>query len=76
MDHFNEKIVEIFGDYIDCRELLSLTRDNGIIGLILQIFHTFPQPEEGSRSMRSQYVAFSKSPNVMSINKSFDEQVS
>jgi hypothetical protein len=40
MDHFSWKVVEIFGDYIDPRDLMTVTRDNGIIGLILQIFQS------------------------------------
>ena len=33
------------------------------------------EEEDNRRGQRSQYIAFSKSPSVMSINKSFEEQV-
>jgi len=40
MDHFSYKITEIFGNTVNPRELIALTKDNGIIGLILQIFQS------------------------------------
>ncbi len=40
MDHFSWKISEIFGDNVEPRDLIGMTKDNGIIGLILQVFQS------------------------------------
>ena len=78
MDHFSYKMAEMFGDSVNPRELISLTRDNGIIGLILQIFQSINDSEDQVqvRGGSSAVVNFSKSPNIMSLNKSFEEQLS
>ena len=38
MDRFSYKMSDMFGDQLDPRDLISATKDNGIIGLILQVF--------------------------------------
>lgn len=39
LDDFTYKIADIFNsDYIDLRELVRLTKEDGMIGLILRIF--------------------------------------
>ncbi len=75
MDHFSFKINEIFGNSVIPRQLIAFTKDNGIIGLILQIFQSINETAE-TTSHYSRAISFSKSPNVMSINKSFEEQLS
>lgn len=45
MDHFSWKISEIFGDNVIPRDLITMTKDNGIIGLILQVFQSINENE-------------------------------
>jgi len=40
IERFTFKIIEIFGEYIDPRDLIYTTRDKGIIGLILDVFQS------------------------------------
>jgi hypothetical protein len=59
---------------VDPRDLAAMTRDNGMIGLILQVFQSINDPEE--LPVRPNPIMFSKSPNMQSLNKSFEEQLS
>lgn len=72
-DDFTYKVAEIFGnEYVDLRELVRITREDGMIGLILRIFKEI-KSEENSRS--SNYLSFSQSPQVANINRSFEERL-
>jgi hypothetical protein len=37
-DDFAYKVEDIFGDIVDVRELIRVTREDGMIGLILRVF--------------------------------------
>lgn len=80
LEHLTYKIAEYFdGESVDPRELLRCTRENGMIGFILEIFHLINEGKPAcnpSRSSRNQsYVCISRSPNMQSINRSFEEQI-
>ena len=51
---------------------MRITREDGMIGLILRIFKEIKN-EENSRN--SNYLKFSQNPQVMSINKSFEDRL-
>lgn len=40
IDPFTWKLLEIFGENVDPRELISMTRDSGMVGLVLHIFQS------------------------------------
>ena len=51
---------------------MRITREDGMIGLILRIFKEIKN-EENSRN--SNYLKFSQNPQVISINKSFEDRL-
>lgn len=72
-DDFTYKISDIFGcDYVDLRELARLTKEDGMIGLILRIFKEI-KSEDNIRN--SNYASFSQNPHVMSIHRSFEDRL-
>lgn len=63
----------MFGiDGIDPKALIIKTRTDGMLGLIMTIFKELKE-EESTRN--SNYTSFSRNPQVMSINKSFEERL-
>ncbi len=70
LEEFTYKVNEMFGiDGIDPKALIVATKDNGMLGLIMNIFKEIRE-EESTRN--SNYTSFSRNPQVMSINKSFE----
>lgn len=72
LDDFAYKIEDIFGDVIDVRELIRATREDGMIGLILRVFKEIKN-EQNTRN--SNYASFSQNPQVMSLNRSFQDRL-
>lgn len=72
-DDFTYKIADIFGcDYVDLRELGRITKEDGMIGLILRIFKEVKN-EENMRT--SNYASFSQNANIQSIHRSFEDRI-
>lgn len=72
-DDFTYKITDIFGnDYVDLRELARITKEDGMIGLILRIFKEIKN-EENTRN--SNYISFTQNPQVVNISRSFEERL-
>ena len=70
LEDFTYKVNEIFGiDGIDPKALIIKTKTDGMLGLIMTIFRELKE-EESTRN--SNYTSFSRNPQVMSINKSFE----
>jgi len=73
LEDFTYKVNEMFGiDGIDPKALIIKTRTDGMLGLIMTIFKELKE-EESTRN--SNYTSFSRNPQVMSINKSFEERL-
>lgn len=70
LEDFIYKISDIFGgqEKIDLRELVWITKEDGMIGLILKIFKDI-RSEENIRN--SNYASFSQNPQVLSLQRSF-----
>lgn len=69
LEDFTYKVNEMFGvDGIDPKALVIATKNDGMLGLIMNIFKEL-KDEESTRN--STYTSFSRNPQVMSINKSF-----
>lgn len=84
LSRFGGKLGDIFGDSVEPRRLLSITRENGMVGFILEVFSAI-NDEQSSQTMtagasRSSglgggWQTVSRSPQMQSINRSFEEQL-
>lgn len=68
-EDFNYKIYEIFGDSVPVYDLIKRTINDGMIGLILEIFKQI-KVEEKIRA--SNYLTATQNPRIETLRRSFE----